>query len=398
MKIGVLCYRFDYYPYLRNILYKLPEAEYVPVKDLYSNLRRAALFANRRLSKDLFPAFDLNNQFDDFELNKVDILHLSNGVSFGRTPWVSHFETLLPRFSGLMQRYHGKTKNPIKLTPLIQRGFAALQSPSCKQIIAWSQSAANIQSDLLTELPFEERETILKKMVVLHPPQEALVESPLQKQYSSSDPIRFILVGSGFFRKGGLETLKAFEKLVKNEGAPIKLVIVSSLRLEPYAARETEVERDWAVRFIEENSDWIEYYSSLPNDKTIELIKKCDIGLLPTYADSYGFSVLEAQACGLPVISTDVRALPEVNNTEIGWIIRVPKNDLGEALYFTVEERERLSQQIQAGLEAIVHNIVADPSVIFEKAVKSIERIREMHDPTAYAQKLRAIYQDALQE
>ncbi|MDY0126346.1 MAG: glycosyltransferase family 4 protein [Anaerolineaceae bacterium] len=398
MKIGVLGYRFDYYPYLRNILYKLPEAEYVPVKDLYSNLRRAALFANRRLSKDLFPAFDLNNQFDDFELNKVDILHFSNGVSFGRTPWISHFETLLPRFSGLMQRYNGKIKNPIKLTPLIQRGFAALQSPSCKRIIAWSQSAANIQSDLLTELPFEERETILKKMVVLHPPQELLVESPLQKQYSSFDPIRFILVGSGFFRKGGLETLKAFEKLVKNEGAPIKLVIVSSLRLEPYAARETEVEKDWAVRFIEENSDWIEYYSSLPNDKTIELIKKCDIGLLPTYADSYGFSVLEAQACGLPVISTDVRALPEINNTDIGWIIRVPKNDLGEALYFTAEDRERLSQQIQAGLEAIIHNIVADPSVIFEKAVKSIERIREMHDPTVYAQKLRAIYQDALQE
>jgi glycosyltransferase involved in cell wall biosynthesis len=398
MKIGVLGYRFDYYPYLRNILYKLPEAEYVPVKDLYSNLRRAALFANRRLSKDLFPAFDLNNQFDDFELNKVEILHFSNGISYGRTPWVSHFETLLPRFSGLMQRYNGKIKNPIKLTPLIQRGFAALQSPSCKRIIAWSQSAANIQSDLLTELPFEERETILKKMVVLHPPQELLVELPLQKQYSSFDPIRFILVGSGFFRKGGLETLKAFEILVRNEGAPIKLVIVSSLRLESYAARETEVEKDWAVRFIEENSDWIEYYSSLPNDKTIELIKKCDIGLLPTYADSYGFSVLEAQACGLPVISTDVRALPEINNIDIGWIIRVPKNDLGEALYFTAEDRERLSQQIQAGLEAIIHNIVADPSVIFEKAVKSIERIREMHDPTVYAQKLRAIYQDALQE
>lgn len=398
MKIGVLAYRFDYYPYRRNILYKIPEAEYVPVKDLYSNLRRAALFTNRCLGRELFPTFDLNNQFDDFELNKVDILHFSNGVSFGRTPWISHFETLLPRFSGLMQRYHGKTKNPIKLTPLIQRGFVALQSPSCKRIIALSQSAADIQSDLLTELPFEEREIIFKKMVVLHPPQEVLVESPLQKQYSRSEPIRFIFVGSGFFRKGGLETLNAFEKLVKNEGAPIKLVIVSSLRLEPYAARETEVERDWADRFIEENSDWIENYSYLPNDKTIELIQKCDVGLLPTYADSYGFSVLEAQACGLPVISTDVRALPEINNTDIGWIIRVPKNDLGEALYFTAEERERLSQQIQAGLEAIVRNIVADPSVIFQKAKKSIERIREVHDPSIYAQKLREIYLDALQD
>src|SRR5690606_11164496 len=117
----------------------------------------------------------------------------------------------------------------------------------------------------------------------------------------------------------------------------------------------------------------------------------------PTYADSYGFSVLEAQSCGLPVISTDVRALPEINNTDLGWIIRIPKNDLGEALYSTAEERQRLSQQIQVGLEAIVRSIVADPSVIYTMALKSIERIREMHDPANYAQRLRDIYQEAME-
>lgn len=397
MKIGVLAYRFDYYTNQRNIVNKLPEAEYVPVKDLYSNLRRAALFANRRLDRELFPAFDLNNQFDDFEFNKVDILHFSNGVSYGRTPWVSHFETMLPRFSSLMQRNHGKSKKPFKLTPLIQHGFNALQSPSCKCIIAWSQSAADMQRDLLTELPFEERETILKKMVVLHPPQEVIVDQPVKRHYDNSNPIRFILVGAAFFRKGGRETLLAFEKLVKKELAPIQLVIVSSLRLEPYAARETEVDKVKAVKYIEENSDWIEYHQDLPNEELMELLKTCDVGLLPTYADTYGLSVLEEQACGLPAITTDVRAMPEINNADVGWTIRVPKNDLGEALYSTAEERERLSQQIQAGLEAIVRNIVADPSVIFTKALKSIERIREMHDPAAYAQKLREIYMQALE-
>ncbi len=91
-----------------------------------------------------------------------------------------------------------------------------------------------------------------------------------------------------------------------------------------------------------------------------------------------------------------MRALPEINNTETGWLIRVPKNDLGEALYSTPEERERLSQHIQAGLEAIIGSIVADPSVIFTKGVKALDRIREMHDPAAYAQKLREIYHQAL--
>ncbi|MBP7039826.1 MAG: hypothetical protein KBA92_02650, partial [Anaerolineaceae bacterium] len=107
MKIGVLAYRFDYYTNLRNIVRKLPEAEYVPVKDIYSFLRRGALFVNNRLGKPLFQTFDLNNQYNDFELNKVDILHFSNGISYGRTPWVTTFETFVPRFADLMQRYHG---------------------------------------------------------------------------------------------------------------------------------------------------------------------------------------------------------------------------------------------------------------------------------------------------
>ncbi|MGI6258395.1 MAG: glycosyltransferase family 4 protein [Anaerolineaceae bacterium] len=395
MKIGVLKYRFNYYTNLRNILYKLPEAEYIPVKDWYSFVRRVALFSNNRLGKSLFPTFDLNNQFDDFELNKVDVLHFSNGISYGRTPWVSHFETILPRFSGLMNRYHGKEKQTLELSPLIRKGFDALQSSSCKRIIAWSECAAEMERDLLAELPANMRDTILEKLVVIHPPQEVLSEKAPDREYDAENPIRFILVGAAFFRKGGREILQAFESLI-NEGLPIKLVLVSSLRLEPYAAAETEADLIWAKEKIAQNPDWIEYYEQLPHKDVLKLIGSCDVGLLPTWADSYGLSMLECQAHGCPVISTDIRALPEINNTECGWLIRVPKNDLGEALYSTPDERAKLSQQVQAGLEAIIRGIVADPSVIETKGNASIERIRKFHDPEEYAEKLRRIYTDAI--
>lgn len=396
MKIGVLSYRFDFYTNLRNILYKLPEAEYVPVRDWYSLLRRAANFANRRLGRPLFPTFDLNNQFDDFEFNKVDLLHFSNGVSYGRTPWVSHFETILPRFSELMTRYHGQFRQPLHMTPLLQKGFDALLSSSCKRIIAWSQCAADMQRDLLSELPTDTRDTILEKMIVLHPPQELLVEQPQKRDYSDSQPIRFILIGDAFFRKGGIQILHAFKKLVRDENLPVKLVLVTSFRLDHYAAHETLEDQFQARQVVAENSDWIEQYQGLPNNDTLDLIKGCDVGLLPTWADTYGLSVLETQACGCPVITTDVRALPEINNTDVGWLIRVPKNDLGEALYHTPEEREKLSQQIQTGLEVIVRNIAADPSVIYPKGLAALERIRQMHDPDSYAQRLREIYHEAL--
>ena len=397
MKIGVLKYRFEYYPYLRNILYKLPEAEYVPVEDLYSCRRRFALAINRRSTKALFDTFDLNNQFEDYDLNKVDLIHLFNGISYGHKPWVTGFETIVPRFSELMQRYHGKTKDPMKMTVKLQRGFDALKSPFCKKIIAMSQAAALMQTDLLMELPYEDQEIIRKKMIVIHPPQEVLVDQPVQRDYDDQHPIRLILVGEGFFRKGGREILRAFDKLIREENANLKLILVSSLRMDHYAAKETLEDLAWASSFIQDHSDWIEHYPTLSEPEVLNLMKTCDIGLLPTYADSYGFSVLESQACGLPVISTDVRALPEINNLDCGWLIRVPKNQMGEALYSTPEERAHLSQQIQDGLEAILRNILKEPSSIYPKALKALQRIREMHDPEDFSQKLREIYQKALE-
>jgi glycosyltransferase involved in cell wall biosynthesis len=398
MKIGILAYRIKYYSYLRNILNKIPDAEYIPVNDLYSFLRKGALFVNRTLGKPLLPVFNLNNQFEDLDLNRVDLLHFFNGVSYGRTPWVSSFETILPRFSHLVTRHHGQEIAHVSPDALTRRGLEALAGRSCLAILPLSQSAALMQTDLLKDLPAEYAQPILDKMRVLHPPQEILVPEVKAREYSPDNPIRFILVGAAFFRKGGREVLEVFERLVRQEKLPVRLIIVSSLRIEPYAAKETEADVAWAKAKIAENADWIEYYSALPNADTLALMRTADVGMLPSYADTYGFSVLEAQASGLPVITTDIRALPEVNNPTVGWLIKVPKNALGEALYATVEEREVLSQSIRAGLEQSVRHIAADPGQIAVKGAAALDRIRKEHDPAAYADALRQVYGLAFQE
>jgi len=398
MKIGILAYRIKYYSYLRNILNKIPDAEYIPVNDLYSFLRKGALFVNRTLGKPLLPVFNLNNQFEDLDLNRVDLLHFFNGVSYGRTPWVSSFETILPRFSHLVTRHHGQEIAHVSPDALTRRGLEALAGRSCLAILPLSQSAALMQTDLLKDLPAEYAQPILDKMRVLHPPQEILVPEVKAREYSPDNPIRFILVGAAFFRKGGREVLEVFERLVRQEKLPVRLIIVSSLRIEPYAAKETEADVAWAKAKIAENADWIEYYPALPNADTLALMRTADVGMLPSYADTYGFSVLEAQASGLPVITTDIRALPEVNNPTVGWLIKVPKNALGEALYATVEEREVLSQSIRAGLEQSVRHIAADPGQIVVKGAAALDRIRKEHDPAAYADALRQIYGLAFQK
>jgi glycosyltransferase involved in cell wall biosynthesis len=395
MRIGVPAYRFDYYTNLRTIVNKLPDVAYVPVRDLYGFLRGAALRVNRVVGKPLIPTFNLNNQFEDFDLNKVDLLHFSNGISYGKIPWISSFETILPRFENLVTRHQGSQAQPLVLDNLSKRGLEALCGSACKQIIAWSRCAANIQKNLLNNLPPIYTQPILEKMVVLAPPQEVIRALPQERQYSTANPIRFLMVGAAFFRKGGRETFEVFEKLAA-EGLPIHLILVSSLRLEPYAAQETEADVAWAKGIIASQPAWLEYYEDLPNAQVLALADSADVGLLPTWADTYGLSVIEMQAGACPVITTDIRAIPEMNDPRVGWMINVPKNALGEALYTTPEKRENLHAAILGGLEQTIREIVANPAVIAIKGEAAAEKIKLEHSPENYAEALRQIYQKAL--
>jgi hypothetical protein len=217
MRVGVLAYRMDFYSNKRLIVGKLPEAEYVPVRDWYSFQRWLALKINRVVGKPLINTFNLNNQFEDFDLNRVDVLHFSNGISYGRTPWVSSFETILPRFSHLVTRHQGKEKPELRLDDHTRRGLEALAGKACLRIMALSQASARMERDLLADFHSEYTQAILDKMQVLHPPQETLVEEVEPRDYRN-EPLRFMLVGAAFFRKGGREILQTFENLVRQEG------------------------------------------------------------------------------------------------------------------------------------------------------------------------------------
>ena len=130
----------------------------------------------------------------------------------------------------------------------------------------------------------------------------------------------------------------------------------------------------------------------MPNNQVLALLQRADVGLLPTWAETYGFSVLEMQSCGCPVITSNVRALPEINPDTAGWQII---NQLDEDLDYRVtsaEIRDALRQQTITQLKTIILSIVQDPDQISRKAAAAIERIKTEHDISAYQQKLQALY------
>ncbi len=88
--------------------------------------------------------------------------------------------------------------------------------------------------------------------------------------------------------------MQAFESLI-NEGLPIKLVLVSSLRLEPYAAAETEADLIWAKEKIAQNPDWIEYYEQLPHKDVYKLIDSSDVACCQAGRIATGFRCWSAR-------------------------------------------------------------------------------------------------------
>ena len=141
-----------------------------------------------------------------------------------------------------------------------------------------------------------------------------------------------------------------------------------------------------------ENKDWVKYFPSLSNTHVLELIKQAHVALLPTWMDTYGYSVLECQSGGCPVVTTNLRALTEINNDELGWVIPVPTNRLKHPVYSTLEDFDNFKTIVESGLETVLEDIFKNKYKIKEKGIKCIENISLKHNPFHYANSLNKIY------
>ncbi len=336
----------------------------------------AIAFAKRRLFGDLTGTSFLNNFHMDLGINRVDILHFFNSISLTRSPWVVTFEHYLPRWNA-DSRF----------------GLQLLARPQCKKIIAMSRFALRYQQEHLKEHG-DVSEPIMRKLTVMLPPQRSLVNEYEEKPLRDS-VVTLAFVGNDFFRKGGREVVRAVIRLAK-EHYPVHLTIASEMGYGDYASHATIDDLKETLQLIGSHSDIITFHRHIPNDDVIRLFRDSHVALLPTYDDTFGYSVLEAQAAACPVITTDVCALSEINNDSVGWVISVPKNDLGIAQLQSVEQRKALSEQVEEDLVRNLRAICEKPEQIKEKGLRAAQRVREEHNPRKVAVELEAIYLDGL--
>ena len=176
--------------------------------------------------------------------------------------------------------------------------FQVLNDDSCKWILPWSEAAKHTLMKCYPK-EFNKLSSKVKMLYPALPIYKNIYKNQIDHSIVKKNSHRkFLFIGKEFRRKGLLETLNAFLILIsKHDDIEIHCVAT--------------VPNNIKKQFKHKN---IYFYNSSFSQE--ELIKNffltCDVFILPTHADTFGMVLLEALACGMPVITTDQFAAKEI--------------------------------------------------------------------------------------
>lgn len=304
---------------------------------------------------------------------KVNLIHTFNTVCDTDKPWCSSFETTIPR---VFPDTENEKKYYLQLVEYLKR-------PACKTLYAFSENAYKIQEHKLNSFISSENVKILmNKTKVLHPPQKILINEDEFETKHTVNEVHFIFIGREFFIKGGREVIQVLSEFESRY--TFKLTLISSMTYDE-SFTNTSYEEMMRCRQLIHEKKWIDYYPYLPNEVVLEKCKEATVGLLPSVSETYGYVVLEMQAAGCPVVTTNIRAFPETNPDECGWMCHIPVNDLG---YCKEKDSTVWSEMLSQELKKCFIELFENQEMIKQKGRKALERIQIMHDPDMYRKEL----------
>ena len=141
-------------------------------------------------------------------------------------------------------------------------------------------------------------------------------------------PFRFIFVGSIRLGKGVPLLLEAWRRL-QPTGAELWMVG----HIAP------------AVRKLLPELPGLRFFGKVPGVEVAGILQQCDVMVFPSYFEGFGLVILQAMACGLPVITTAATAGPDLipSPGEGGWIVPTGDADrLTEAMEHCLAHQDEM--------------------------------------------------------
>lgn len=206
-------------------------------------------------------------------------------------PWIHENDQSLGQYFSDYVSFEGFWSKKI-----IRIATNMLNSGGCKAIILWSEWAKKgyIQDGVDPS-----------KIRVIPP---AFVSSNNKLEHKSTN---ILFIGRDFHRKGGDVALKVFEKL-KRSFPDLRLTFIGRIK-------------DKNILEKIRHDDSVAYYDHVSKqDLHNKIFPSSDIFLLPTTAEAYGMSIVEAMSNCLPVVTSRVSAIPEVVDDGVTGYLATP--------------------------------------------------------------------------
>lgn len=103
------------------------------------------------------------------------------------------------------------------------------------------------------------------------------------------------------------------------------------------------------------------YHGKIASEADIkDLLANCDVLVCPSYAEGMPTVIMEAMACGLAIIATDVGAVSKLVAPSNGWLIDGPAADKIAAALLSAIDDKGLQQKKEASLQKIKSSFLVE--------------------------------------
>ena len=277
---------------------------------------------------------------------KIDVLHSPNNIS----------PLSVPCKSVVTIQFMINFVRPKEFTPSYKRWyFNSLMKLTAKRSDKIISVSGNLKKEIVKFLKVPEEHVVVVQHGVsdiFFPVRCDDLLDNCKKKYGIKDDY-ILFVGNNVPGKNLENLVRAFNDLKGKYKISHQLVLVGSIDLLKgrkelllaaiQQAQKIDMDRDVVFTGFVEHNELPSIYSG------------ASVFVFPSYCESFGMPLLEAMACGVPIITSNISAMPEVAGDAGILVNPYDVEEIVEAVYQVLSKSSLREKLVEKGLEKVKH-------------------------------------------